>query len=444
MTEIATSEERNNLNEWLGVPSHDGLSACVSCGICLPKCPTFQILGVETTSPRGRAALVRSAADGRLPLGAGLEEHMYLCLNCQACHTACPNGVRVGEMVERTRAELRRNTPTPLFRRMIHRLVLGWLLGRHWRVELAAGLLRLYQRLGLGALVRRLGALGLLPAGLAAKEALLPILPRRFLRREIPLVTPAKGERRGAVGIFLGCIMNTLYADVTRATIRVLAENGYDVMVPKDQRCCGAPHLAEGEEEMAHDLMRHNVSLFAEYGVEAIVSDCAACGAETKKTALHLHGDSLQEEAARFSERAVDVNEFLARLPLRPPRGEVQARVCYHDACHLRHSQGIRDEPREILRAVPGLDLIEMKDSDTCCGSAGSYMITHPGVAGALLEDKMNSAAETGADIIAAANPGCLMQIGYGARRRGFSARVLHPIQLLAAAYRSEDKKNPE
>ena len=211
MTEIATPGERKNLNEWLGVPSHDELSACVSCGICLPKCPTFQILGVETASPRGRAALIRSAADGRLPLGAGLEEHMYLCLNCQACHTACPNGVRVGEMVERTRTELRRNTPTPLLRRMVHRLVLGWLLGRHWRVELAAGLLRLYQRLGLGALVRWLGGRGLLPAGLAAKEALLPILPRRFLRREIPLVTPAKGERRGAVGIFLGCVMNTLY-----------------------------------------------------------------------------------------------------------------------------------------------------------------------------------------------------------------------------------------
>jgi glycolate oxidase iron-sulfur subunit len=398
---------------------------CVHCGLCLQACPTYRVTGRENSSPRGRIYLLRGVAEGRLPLSEAVAEEAFLCLDCRACETACPSGVGFGSLIEMARAEvvdagLRRGPAARL-----ERLALRQLVPHPKRLRLAVALLATAQRLGLDRLAARL-----LPPSLAASARLLPRVPARSQRRALPAVVPAQGERRGRVGFFAGCIMPELFGDVNRATVRVLARNGFEVVTPADQGCCGALHAHAGEREAARALARHNAAVFAEADLDVVVVNSAGCGAAMREAAAWL-----PDVGADYAARVRDVAEFLDAVGLRRPAGRIDAAVCYDDPCHLVHGQGVAAAPRRLLEAIPGVTLRPHADPESCCGAAGTYNLTHPEMSRAVLARKLDALAAAAPDVIASGNPGCLMQLRAGAAERGLAARVLHPIQLLDEAY---------
>jgi len=399
---------------------------CVHCGLCLEACPTYRETGREVSSPRGRVYLLRGVAEGRIPLGAAVAQEAYLCLGCRACETACPSGVRFGAMVELARAEveeagLRRGTA-----RRLERLALRGVVPHRRRLRALITLLGVAQRLRLDRLL-----LPLLPADLREAHALLPAVPPRRERRALPGLVPAEGERRGRVAFFAGCVMPELFGAVNAATVRVLARNGFEVVVPPAQTCCGALHAHGGDEEFARGLVQRNARAFAAAGVERVVVNSAGCGA-----ALREAGRILPGEGDELAARVCDATELLDAVGLRPPQGRIEARVCYDDPCHLLHAQRVGDAPRRLLAAIPGLRLVAHEDPGSCCGAAGIYNLTHREMSRAVLRRKMDALAAADPDLIATGNPGCLMQLRAGAREAGLRARVVHPMELLDRAYR--------
>jgi len=417
-------------------PDYGNVLACIRCGLCLSVCPTYATDGVEVQSPRGRVALIRAWQEGRLELTPNLRAHMYHCLDCRACQTVCPTGVRVGELVVATRAIAEGQRRPGLLEGALRGFALRWLLPHPDRLEAAMWPLRAYQRLGGQWLVRRSGLTRALPAPLAEMEGFLPRLPARPLRRSLAKVTPARGEKRYRVGFFLGCVMTLVLARASRATVDVLTANGCEVVTPEDQVCCGAPHAEEGELEDVRRLARRNIDVFERLGVDYVVADCAACGAQTKEYAHLLRDDPAYAERARaFSAKVRDVSEFLAEIPLRRPLGAVVRRVAYHHPCHLAHAQGVREAPARLLRQVPGLQLVPLAEADWCCGSAGIYNLSHVGRARLIRERKLANLVASGADTVVTGNPGCLLQLLAGVREKGLAVDVRHPMEVLALAY---------
>jgi glycolate oxidase iron-sulfur subunit len=399
---------------------------CVHCGLCLPVCPTYRETGRETASPRGRIYLMRATAEGRVPLGERLAEEAYLCLGCRACETACPSGVRFGRLVEETRAAvedagLRRGAA-----KRIETWALRGVIPHRRRLRAALDALRAVQLLRLDRI-----AAPLLPQSLRGLAESAPPVPPRRERRPLPERFPAHGERRGRVGFFTGCVMPELFGAVQRATVEVLARNGFEVVVPRSQGCCGALHAHAGDAAFARDLARRNVETFR--GLDAIVVDSAGCGA-----AMREAGAWLPEVGGDFAKSVRDVCELLDDAGLRAPRGRVEGRVCYDDPCHLVHGQGVREAPRRLLAQIEGLTLVAHDDPTSCCGAAGIYNLTHREMSEAVLARKLASLAAADPDWIATGNPGCLMQLATGARRAGLRARVVHPVELLAMAYRND------
>lgn len=405
----------------------------------MPVCPTYAESTRESESPRGRVALVKGLFEGTLEITPNLERLLYICLDCRACQTACPTGVRVGELVVagRTRIE-EEKARRPILRRALRSALFDWALADHSNIELAMVPLRLYQSLGLCKLVRATGMLK--PLGkLDLMDRFLPRLPARSLRQEIDEVIPAPGNRRYRVGFFLGCVMNTVFANASRATLSVLGRNGCEIYVPRQARCCGAPLFAEGERERAKNMARKNVDLFAAADLDAIVTDCAACGAELKRYDELFDGDpEYGAKAAAFSARVLDITEFLAGIvEANPPAGSLNRTVTYHEPCHLVHAQGVSKAPRRLLKAIPGLRLVEMKRSNWCCGSAGSYAFTHSDYSMRFLDAKIANATATGAEAIVTGNPGCALQLTYGLEKHNVKMPVLYFTQLLEEAYRA-------
>ena len=404
------------------------LRACVHCGICLPQCPTYRVLEEEMDSPRGRLYLMRAAAEGRAPLTPGMARHLDLCLGCRACETACPSGVPFGRLLETTRAELTRaGIRSPQTDHATQRTLLE-VFPRPARLAALAGALRLYQVSGAQAAVRGLGLLAPFKR-LRALEALLPSLPPAG--GPLPETTPARGKRRGRVGLLTGCVQSVFFPHVNRETARLLAAAGWDVVAPRGQGCCGALHLHAGRLDdfraQAGALMRAFPA-----DLDFVVVNAAGCGSAMKEYGHWL------ETAGEFSATVRDVSEVLveAALPLR----ELSLTVTYHDACHLAHGQKVRAEPRALLRRIPGLRLVELAESDLCCGSAGVYNILEPEMAGELGRRKIEQIRETGARVVATGNPGCITQIAGEARRRGLALEVLHPVELLGRALVEEGK----
>ena len=400
---------------------------CVHCGLCLPACPTYRETGREISSPRGRVYLMRATAEGRLPLGDLLAEEAYLCLGCRACETACPSGVRFGRLVEETRAAVEaaglRRGPA----KRIEQWALRALVPRPRRLRAALDALRLVQRLRLDRV-----AAAWLPRSLGALVEAAPVVPARRARRALPARVAAEGERRGRVALFVGCVMPELFGDVHRATIRVLVKNGFEVVVPRGQGCCGALHAHAGDPAFAHALARTNVAAFDAADVDAIVVNSAGCGAAMREAGHWLPG-----EGERLASSVRDVCELLDAVGLRAPTAPVAGTVCYDDPCHLVHGQGVRDAPRRLLARIDGLRLVAHDDPTSCCGAAGIYNLTHRSMSEAVLARKMVALAAADPDWIASGNPGCLMQLRTGATRAGLRARVVHPIELLDRAYRS-------
>src|SRR5262245_53190732 len=406
------------------------LKECVHCGLCLDYCPTYRVLGHEADSPRGRIYQVRQVYEGKVsPDDLDFRQHVFACLDCRACQTACPSGVQYGAIIEAARAI---TTPPNASEKTIGRAVLGTVFTRKPLLDLAGLGLRLYQRTGLQRTVRASGALGVLPPRLREMEAMLGPTQGGVLRWRAPSVTPAVGTPRYRVGFIEGCIMPQFFGNTNAATVRVLAANGCVVYSPPRQGCCGALQMHTGDRSIARDLARRNIDAFEPLALDAIIINAAGCGSTLKEYGHLLSDDPhYAERAASFTARVKDVSEFLASIELVPPRRPVPMRVTYQDACHLVHGQGIRNQPRALLKAIPGLELIEMKDSDVCCGSAGIYNLTHPDVATQLLDQKMANVLATGANAIVAPNPGCSMQLAYGAQRMGKKLELLHVVDLL-------------
>ncbi len=414
-------------------PTWELYSQCIQCGLCLNHCPTYRVLGTEMDSPRGRIYQVLLVDAGRLAITESFVTHLDRCLGCRACETACPSGTQYGRILERARAEIESNYRRPLLSRTLRRWFFTRVLAENRSLGRAARLLRFYQRSGLQKLVRASGILKMV--GLAGVEGLAPRIDDDFFFAELGKVYSAVGERRARVALLGGCIASVAFSELNRATIRVLCRNGIEVHVPADQRCCGALQAHGGYLDDARQNARRNVETFLADDFDAVVTNAAGCGAELKEYGDLLKNDSAYaEKANRFVSKVKDISEFLAELGLRAPRTKVNRKVTYQDPCHLAHGQKIRSAPRELLEAV-GVQLIEMRHPDWCCGSAGTYNVTQPQLASEVLKTKMDEVSETGAEVIATANVGCMLQLRAGIRQRGVKMEVMHVVELLDQAY---------
>ncbi len=415
-------------------PDYQKLMECVHCGLCLPTCPTYAELGVEMDSPRGRIYLMRAVAEGKLSLSEPYQQHISLCLGCRACETACPSGVKFGQVLEGARAQIEQaGAPHyPPLARWLRLLAFRGILPRPMILRTLGNFLLVYQYSGLRALLNHPAVTRWLPARLVGLDQFLPALPKRSHRARLRELTPAQGERRGRVGFVSGCVMPIFYAHVNEATVQLMSANGFDVITPRAQRCCGALHAHAGEREDARRLARQNIEAFAEARVDWIVVNAAGCGAMLKEYHELLHHDArLSGAAKQFSERVLDVSQFFDRFPFRGPLGALPLRVAYDDPCHLLHGQRVKEEPRRMLGAIPGLELLDVKEADWCCGSAGIYNLVHPELSRQILARKMRHIAAVNPDVITTGNPGCLLQIGIGAKQHGLTAPVVHPIELM-------------
>jgi glycolate oxidase iron-sulfur subunit len=411
------------------------LDDCVHCGFCLPVCPTWLSWGEEMDSPRGRIDLLRSVRDGALAMDGEVALHLDRCLGCMACLGACPSGVRYDRIIEAARAEREHAVPRGLLDRL-HRAVLFALFPYPARLRVAAFLLLLYARSGLQWLLRATGLLRLLSRRLATLDALVPRLGWASLAPGLPATLPARGERRCRVGLVTGCVQGVFFPGVNAATARVLAAEGCEVVVPPGQGCCGALSAHAGRLEEARRLVRALVERFEAVELDLVVINSAGCGSHLKDCERLFEGDTFQPRAAAFAKKVRDVNELVASLPPRAVRHPLQARVAYHSPCHLGHAQRITAPPRALLRAIPGLELVEIPDGDQCCGSAGIYNLVQPASADQIGARKAEAVLSTGARFLASANPGCTLHIQRQLRERGATVRAAQPIEILDASIR--------
>lgn len=413
-------------------PQAELIKDCVHCGFCLPSCPTYVLWGEEMDSPRGRIQLMKAGLEGE-PLSESMVGHFDACLGCMACVPACPSGVQYGTLIAETRAQVERRYERPA-RDQLLRAAIFWLFPYPRRLRTLRGPLALYQRSGLTRWLRRTGLLDRLPPTLQMMESLIPTLTQR---QELPDRVPALGRRRAVVGMLTGCVQDAFFPEVNAATARVLAAEGCDVVIPREQGCCGALSQHSGREDEAISFARALIDCFDAAGVDYVVVNAAGCGSAMKDYAHLLRDESgYATRAEAFVARTRDVTELLVELGPVAPRHPLDVAIAYHDACHLGHAQGVRSQPRELLRGIPGLALAEIAEADICCGSAGIYNLLHPQPATELGERKARNVLETGASLLVTANPGCLMQIAASARRLGEQLQLAHLVTVLDASIR--------
>ncbi|WP_018133104.1 (Fe-S)-binding protein [Effusibacillus pohliae] len=442
--QLTLANSTNSNYKWPDPPDPDKFSVCVHCGLCLDACPTYQETGNEAQSPRGRVYLIKAVAEGKLEINDSFIDPVFRCLDCRACETACPSGVQVGALIEEARGQIRQAQPLTGFKGIISNAFLKGIFPHPNRLRKLGKLTRFYQKSGLQKMARRTGIMKLFPPHLREMEAAMPEVPARTSREALGTYLPAIGQKRGTVGLLLGCVMDVLYADINMATARVLARNGFDVVMPQAQGCCGALQVHAGERDTAKRMARTNIDAFLQAGVDYVILNAAGCGAAVKEYPELLHSDpDYKEKAEQFSAKVRDISEFLVEVGYEPPKGRVELKITYHDACHLAHAQKIRTQPRQILRSIPGVELVEMRESDRCCGSAGIYNLTHPEMAGPLLDRKMADVPQ-GVNCIATGNPGCMMQIQVGVNRIDASMEVAHTVTLLDRAYQAEKELSQE
>lgn len=410
---------------------------CVHCGFCLPVCPTYVAWSAEADSPRGRIDLVRGLADGRLRLSATVVSHLDRCLGCMACLAACPSGVRYDVVIEEAKAAVERAGARPPGDRLFRGFLFS-LFPYPARLRVAAFFLWVYRAIGLQWLVRRSGILKAVSRRLAALESLAPPVTWHHLVARLPALVPAEGTRRARVGLVGGCVQKVFFPAVNEATLRVLAAEGVEVVVPEGQGCCGALSAHAGRPEESARLALALLERFEGLELDAVIVNAAGCGSHLKDLAPLFPGDPTVAERARaFSRKVRDVNEFLAALPAVAPRGPYPGKVAYHSSCHLGHAQGITRQPRELLQAVPGLSLVEVPNGDECCGSAGIYNLVQPEAAEELGRRKAERVLSTDAPVVVSANPGCTLHIQRMLRERGAAVGAAHPVEILDASIRA-------
>jgi glycolate oxidase iron-sulfur subunit len=415
------------------VPVYEDYARCVHCGLCLNHCPTYRLWQLEADSPRGRIRQMILINENQLPMSSVFVDHIDKCLDCRSCETACPSGVEYGKLVEYARAQIARDYERPWFSRVTRNFIFNRLLPSPARIATVGKLLRFYQRSGLQTIARGTGILRLF--GLAQRERLLPQIDSEFFFNKLGETFPAVGARRARVAFFAGCVANVAFSKLSEATIRVLTANGCEVVVPDQQFCCGALAAHAGVREAARNLARKNIPAFEKESFDAIITNAAGCGATLKEYERLFSPEEPEcERAGAFAEKVRDVTEFLAALGLSAKLRQLAVRVTYQDSCHLLHGQKVREAPRRLLRAIPGLEFIELPYSDICCGSAGIYNLTETKASLDLLDEKMRFAKETGARVIATANPGCLLQMRAGVEIHKTGQEVLHVVEILDRA----------
>ncbi|HXM72226.1 MAG TPA: (Fe-S)-binding protein [Candidatus Dormibacteraeota bacterium] len=387
--------------------SDDDLATCVHCGLCLDACPTFRVTGLETESPRGRIYLMTQWKRGTLAFEEEQVRHIDLCLGCRTCEAVCPSGVPYGRIIETGRAEVER-LRRPSAKRTVSRVALRQLLAHPQRLRAFGLATRAAQTVKLTSLLR------------SGRQ--LPRLSSQF-KRPPGNIAPAIGERKHRVAFLVGCVMPILYPQSHQAAVKLLQLAGCEVWFPPGERCCGALFAHNGDLESAERLRDQNTRTYLAGDFDALVVDSAGCGAHLKDFYPDL------------KDRVKDITEWLAEVGLPAPTKDVKMRVAYQDACHLAHAQRIRKQPRDLIRSVPGVELVEMRHPDICCGAAGLYSTLEPAMSNRILQEKLDDLATTRADIVVSANPGCHMQLEAGLRARGSNIRVQHITELLASAY---------
>jgi glycolate oxidase iron-sulfur subunit len=416
-------------------PQQKDLDRCVHCGLCLNACPTYRELGLEMDSPRGRIYQMVQIAGGA-PITPSYREHIDLCLACRGCESACPSGVQYGRLIEAARSEIEAATTRPWLARTVRSFVFKHLLQSPALMTLAGSMIYMYQASGLQRLARGSGLLKLF-GRLGSLEQLAPPAEVPFFFNKIGRVYPAEGERQRRVALMAGCLANVSFARLNEATVRVLQKNGIEVVIPRGQGCCGALHVHAGIRDEARKLARRNIDAVLNGGFDAVVTNAAGCGSTLKEyDELLEHDPEYAEKAKQFSKMMRDVTEVLGNTRLNRDMRDLNWRVTYQDSCHLAHGQKIRKQPRQLLQQVPGLEFREMPLSDICCGSAGIYNVLHTDMSMDILERKMSTINPMKIDVIATANPGCMLQLRAGARLFGSGQRVMHVIEILDEAYR--------
>ena len=420
-------------------PREEDLYKCVHCGFCLQACPTYLETGLETESPRGRIALMKAVNEGRIGITPEVYRHWDLCIQCRACEVACPSGVPYGNLIEATMSEVGRRRKSGFLSRIVGNFVLNSIIPKQGRLELVASVLLLYKRSGLQAAVRKTKILGTLAPSLAELEMSSPTMSKHRFRAR-GQVYPAQGTTRARVAMLSGCVMPLMHGPEMDAAVRVLTRNGCEVEVTEGQGCCGAIHSHVGDLDTARELARKNIDAFEARGVDAVIVASAGCGARMKEYGHLLESDpDYAERASKFSGTVKDIHEFLVDLPFIPPTARNDRRVTYQDSCHLANAQRVTDAPRAILKAIPGVELVEMERSNVCCGAGGTYTITEREFSLRVLDSKMRNVGKTEADVLATANPGCVLQLQYGAQRYGPPIEIAYVTDLLDEAYRRED-----
>ena len=422
------------------VPSSELIDKCVHCGFCLPTCPTYMLWGEEMDSPRGRIYLMKAVNEGRTTIDSSFVKHMDACLGCLNCVTACPSGVQYGPLIERARASIEQHY-TRSFSDGLFRSLLMALVPYPGRMRLALLPLALFGNAVRGFASSAAGRM--LPERMRAALKLAPPVTLASLFARMPEHTPASGQVRQKVAVLTGCVQRLSFDEVNKATLRVLAAEGCSVAAPGGQGCCGALPLHSGDVRQARALARRNIEVFEQAGVERVIVNAAGCGSAMKEYVDLFADDPAWAARARvFSSRVRDVTEMLAELgEPRAPRQPIAARVVYHDACHLAHGQGIRTQPRALLQAIPGIELVSPAEAEICCGSAGIYNLVQPEPAAQLGARKARNIAALAPDLIATGNPGCTLQIAAAARELGYDWPILHPIQLVDASIRGVDPR---
>jgi glycolate oxidase iron-sulfur subunit len=422
-------------------PEQSLIDACVHCGFCLPTCPSYRVIGKENDSPRGRIYLMNAINKGEAPLSATSVQHFDTCLGCLACTTACPSGVQYDKLITRLRPQIRRNHSRPWPQKAIRQLIFS-LFPYPDRIRLLLTPLALYQKLGLSKLMQSSGLLQRLSPNLAAMESLLPSVTASCFSDNLPELIPAQGEKRYRIGMILGCVQRVFFTGVNEATARVLSANGCEIVIPQSQGCCSALPEHQGETAQAQALARQMIDSFENTAVEYVIINAAGCGHTLKEYGHILADDPLYAERAKaFAAKVRDVQEFLAEVGLTTelsPLQEDPLVTVYQDACHLLHGQKISLQPRQLLQQIPGLTLREPLDAALCCGSAGVYNMLQPEIAAELGKMKVNNLANTGATLIASANPGCSLQIKQSLEKQGKTIALMHPMQLLDMSIRGE------
>ena len=417
-------------------PIKEQLMKCVRCGKCRSVCPVFAEIRNETVAPRGHVFMVQMLKDGKVNPDQNVYDHLSNCLMCETCSVNCPSGIDVHELNAAARSYVYKKNPT-----VVKQLVFDTMWTKPGLLKTVIRLMWGAQKSGAQKLARQLGLTKLLPGDMPKAEQILSDIPFRSARSQLSELNSARGEKKYTVGYFLGCGTDLLNPGVAMATVDVLTRNGCEVVIPRNMKCCGLPHIANGTMDTAQQLATENLKVFNSYNFDYIVTDCASCSSalSAKNMEFLLGSSGLDDEISKFTDKVIDLTSFLINvLDIKLPQDAKldNVKVTYHDPCHLANAQGIKAEPRQLLKLIPGVELVEMKDANRCCGGSGTYSLTHYDLSMKILDKKMDNAADTGAALIATCCPSCMMQLNYGINKRGLPTRVVHPVELLSQSYK--------